>query len=157
MDTVKLQNKGNCEMIAHRGVSGIELENTCAAFVAAGNRSYFGIETDVHRTADGQYVIIHDDTTTRVTGQELVNGIMEHAVEQYSFLAPEIFLFWGVTSGPDIGNIVYNMIALELLSASPEDSKSDFDCMEDLIGELRKKVEPRPEDISVEPPPILDR
>ena len=92
-----------------------------------------------------------------VTGQELVNGIMEHAVEQYSFLAPEIFLFWGVTSGPDIGNIVYNMIAVELLSASPEDSKSDFDCMEDLIGELRKKVEPRPEDISVEPPPILDR
>ena len=33
-------------MIAHRGVSGLELENTCAAFVAAGNRSYFGIETD---------------------------------------------------------------------------------------------------------------
>ena len=32
-------------------VNGIEQESTCAAFVAAGNRSYFGIETDVYVTA----------------------------------------------------------------------------------------------------------
>ncbi len=53
-------------MVAHRGLSGIEKENTCAAFVAAGNRSYYGIETDIHRTLDGQFVVIHDDTTGRV-------------------------------------------------------------------------------------------
>ncbi len=53
-------------MIAHRGLSGIEMENTCSAFVAAGNRSYFGIETDVHVTKDSQFIIIHDDTTRRV-------------------------------------------------------------------------------------------
>lgn len=55
-------------MIAHRGVSGLECENTCAAFVAAGNRSYFGIETDTHVTADKQFVIFHDDNTERVSG-----------------------------------------------------------------------------------------
>ena len=70
MDTIKL-TMPKPRMIAHRGLSGLERENTCAAFVAAGNRSYFGIETDVHRTSDGQYVIIHDDTTTRVAGVEL--------------------------------------------------------------------------------------
>ena len=59
-------------MIAHRGLSGIEKENTCSAFVAAGNRSYFGIETDVHRTRDGQFVIIHDDDTLRVSGQKMI-------------------------------------------------------------------------------------
>jgi glycerophosphoryl diester phosphodiesterase len=70
-DTLKLNgNKPN--MIAHRGMSGIELENTCSAFVAAGNRSYFGIETDVHRTADGQFIIIHDDNTKRVAGDEMI-------------------------------------------------------------------------------------
>ena len=58
-------------MIAHRGVSGLERENTAAAFVAAGNRSYWGIETDVHRTADGAYVIIHDDDTCRVAEENL--------------------------------------------------------------------------------------
>ena len=71
MDTCKLSGR-KPQMIAHRGVSKLERENTCAAFIAAGNRSYFGIETDVHVTADGQYVIIHDDTTTRVAGVEYV-------------------------------------------------------------------------------------
>lgn len=71
MDTIKI-NKGNTQMIAHRGVSGLELENTCAAFVAAGNRSYFGIETDVHVTADGKYIIIHDSSTGRVGTETMI-------------------------------------------------------------------------------------
>ncbi len=72
MDTIKLDNK-QVKMIAHRGLSGLEKENTCSAFVAACNRAtYFGVETDVHRTADGQFVIIHDDTTKRVGLDDLV-------------------------------------------------------------------------------------
>ncbi|MBR0409049.1 MAG: hypothetical protein IJI53_13530 [Clostridia bacterium] len=70
MDTLHL-NAPKPRMIAHRGLSGIEMENTCSAFVAAGNRSYFGIETDVHVTADGQFIIIHDDTTKRVAMDNL--------------------------------------------------------------------------------------
>lgn len=74
MNTIKVDKQGtNVKMIAHRGLSGLERENTCAAFVAAGNReTYFGIETDVHCTADGQYVIIHDDNTLRVSGEDRV-------------------------------------------------------------------------------------
>ena len=79
MDTVKIDAKST-KMIAHRGLSGIERENTAAAFVAAGNRSYFGIETDVHKTADGQYIVIHDDSTGRVAGENL-------QVEQSTFAA----------------------------------------------------------------------
>lgn len=72
MNTIKIQAK-QARMIAHRGLSGLEKENTCAAFVAAGNReSYFGIETDVHRTADGKFVIFHDDDTARVGLDRLV-------------------------------------------------------------------------------------
>ena len=66
MDTVKIEKKG-VKMVAHRGVSGLECENTNAAFVAAGNRSYWGVETDVHVTADGQFVVIHDFETGRVS------------------------------------------------------------------------------------------
>ena len=65
MNTVKFDKK-ETKIIAHRGLSGIEKENTNAAFVAAGNRSYYGIETDVHKTLDGKYVVFHDDTTGRV-------------------------------------------------------------------------------------------
>ena len=71
MDTIKV-NAGKTLMVAHRGVSGIEKENTHAAFVAAGNRSHYGIETDVHRTIDGKYVCFHDDTTGRVAIDNMV-------------------------------------------------------------------------------------
>ena len=78
MDTVKLDNK-TVRMVAHRGLSGLEKENTCAAFVAACNRAtYFGVETDVHRTADGQFVIFHDDNTARV-------GIDHMVIEETTF------------------------------------------------------------------------
>lgn len=71
MDTIKIDH-GTVRMVAHRGVSGIETENTCAAFVAAGNRSYFGVETDVHVTADGQLLLYHDDHTGRLAPVDLV-------------------------------------------------------------------------------------
>lgn len=67
MDTIKFDKK-NVKMVAHRGLSGIERENTNAAFVAAGNRSYFGIETDTHITADGKFIITHDASTVRLSG-----------------------------------------------------------------------------------------
>lgn len=70
MNTLKIK-KGSTKIIAHRGASSLETENTVAAFIAAGNRSYFGIETDVHRTKDGKYVVIHDDTTKRISGINL--------------------------------------------------------------------------------------
>ena len=60
------------KMIAHRGVSGIEMEKTSAAFKAACERSYYGIETDVHVTKDGKYIIFHDDGTGRLCEQNLI-------------------------------------------------------------------------------------
>ena len=70
MNTIKIE-KGQALIIAHRGLSGIEKENTNAAFVAAGNRSYFGIETDIRRTADGHFVVNHDKDLLRVAGENI--------------------------------------------------------------------------------------
>lgn len=71
MNTIKLDS-GNVKMIAHRGLSGLEKENTNASFVAAGNRAkYFGIETDVHITADKKVIVIHDDNTSRVSTDDI--------------------------------------------------------------------------------------
>ena len=72
MDTVKLANKGNTKMIAHRGVSKLERENTMPAFVAAGNRSYHGIETDIHVTQDGRFIVHHDSNTLRLTNVDCI-------------------------------------------------------------------------------------
>ena len=67
MNTIKFDKK-ETKIVAHRGLSGIETENTNAAFVAAGNRSYYGIETDIRRTADGDFIVNHDRSLKRVGG-----------------------------------------------------------------------------------------
>lgn len=74
MNTIKLENKGHTLVIAHRGMSGIEPENTNAAFIAAGNRTIYGIESDVHKTADGKYVMMHDANTLRMSGDDIEIG-----------------------------------------------------------------------------------
>ena len=47
MNTIKFDNK-TTRMTAHRGLSGLERENTASAFVAAGNRNYYGIANASH-------------------------------------------------------------------------------------------------------------
>lgn len=81
MNTIKIEKK-QALLVAHRGVSGLERENSIAAFIAAGNRSYFGIETDVHKTADGKFVLIHDSVTSRVSSKKLV--IADSTAEELS-------------------------------------------------------------------------
>lgn len=70
--TIALKDKGSTRMIAHRGTSGAAQENTLAAFRAAGARSYYGIETDLHMTKDGRFVTLHDGDLLRVAGSPLV-------------------------------------------------------------------------------------
>ena len=69
-DTVPFDKK-TTKIIAHRGLSGLEIENTEKAFVAAGERSYYGIEADVRKTADGKFVICHDKTLGRISKENL--------------------------------------------------------------------------------------
>lgn len=52
---------------AHRGGAKRWPENTLAAFQGAADLGYRYIETDIHRTSDGELVCIHDDTVDRTT------------------------------------------------------------------------------------------
>jgi glycerophosphoryl diester phosphodiesterase len=54
--------------IAHRGASGHAPENTMAAFRLAVEQSADWIELDVHQTADGNVVVLHDFTMRRTAG-----------------------------------------------------------------------------------------
>ncbi|MCX7750142.1 MAG: glycerophosphodiester phosphodiesterase family protein [Candidatus Bipolaricaulota bacterium] len=53
--------------IAHRGARSVAPENTLAAARAAAALGADGWEFDVRRTADGELVLVHDETLTRTT------------------------------------------------------------------------------------------
>lgn len=56
--------------IAHRGASGRAPENTLAAFKSAIEFGVDAVELDLHGTADGEIVVIHDATLDRTTDRQ---------------------------------------------------------------------------------------
>ena len=58
-------------VIAHRGFSYVAPENTLASLRQGWKSGAYGVELDVHMTADGQVIVIHDETTSRTTGVDL--------------------------------------------------------------------------------------
>jgi glycerophosphoryl diester phosphodiesterase len=62
--------------IGHRGAKGYVPENTLLSFQKAIEMSVDGIELDVHLSADGEIIVIHDATIDRTTnGQGAVNSL----------------------------------------------------------------------------------
>lgn len=57
------------EVWAHRGASGYAPENTLESFALAAKMHADGVELDVQLTKDGEIVVIHDETTERVSGK----------------------------------------------------------------------------------------
>ncbi|MFV8270692.1 glycerophosphodiester phosphodiesterase [Flavobacterium sp. GT2N3] len=53
--------------IGHRGANGHEPENTFVSFQKALDMQVDGIELDVHLSADGEIIVIHDETIDRTT------------------------------------------------------------------------------------------
>jgi glycerophosphoryl diester phosphodiesterase len=57
-------------LYAHRGASARAPENTLAAFAVAIEDGANALELDVHRTADGHFVVAHDSDGARLCGTE---------------------------------------------------------------------------------------
>ena len=61
-------------LVAHRGGRYEVEENTLPAFASALEAGITGYELDVHITADGEYVIMHDSNVSRMCGSD---GVIE--------------------------------------------------------------------------------
>ena len=62
--------------IGHRGAKGYEPENTFVSFQKALDMQVDGIELDVHLSADGEIIVIHDESIDRTTnGKGFVNAL----------------------------------------------------------------------------------
>lgn len=61
-----------------------------------------------------------------VSGQELLEGIKDLALNRYGSTAKMVFNHWGIKKTVDLGDIVFNMVNAKLLSKTEEDSLDDF-------------------------------
>jgi uncharacterized repeat protein (TIGR04138 family) len=67
-----------------------------------------------------------------VSGQELLEGLCVFARDRFGMLAFDVLNSWGITSGRDVGEIVFHLIDAGILSRQEEDAREDFDTPLDL-------------------------
>ena len=71
---------------AHRGASAYAPENTLPAFRLALEQKADGIETDIHLTRDGRFVVCHDDEIARTSnGQGKIQDMTVEQLKAYDF------------------------------------------------------------------------
>jgi uncharacterized repeat protein (TIGR04138 family) len=73
-----------------------------------------------------------------LTGQQLCEAIRQYALEQYGYMAKTVLNSWGVRSTSDFGEIVYNLISVELMKKSKSDRREDFDDVYDFEVAFRE-------------------
>jgi len=61
-----------------------------------------------------------------VTGQELLSGIRDYALEQFGPMTRMVLEEWGVRCCSDFGEIVFNMVEVNWLAKTEKDSRADF-------------------------------
>lgn len=61
-----------------------------------------------------------------VNASQLLDGVREHALQQFGPMVPTVFEFWGVRSCEDIGHMVYHLIEVGIFGKTQEDTLDDF-------------------------------
>jgi uncharacterized repeat protein (TIGR04138 family) len=61
-----------------------------------------------------------------VSGQELLEGVRQHALEQFGPMVPVVFEHWRVNCCEDIGSMVFNLIDAGVFGKTDRDAIEDF-------------------------------
>lgn len=84
-----------------------------------------------------------------VSGPQLLEGVRDLALREYGLMARTVFRTWGINRTSDIGEIVFNLVAANLMSKTAEDTRDDFRdvydfdrvLVDDFRIEVREEVE----------------
>lgn len=74
-----------------------------------------------------------------LTAVEVLESVNRQFSEAYGILAPLVAEAWGIKNPSDIGEIIFDLIDMQILSASADDKRSDFDLDLPLFPENGKK------------------
>lgn len=77
-----------------------------------------------------------------VSGPELLQGVVEHALREFGSMAVTVLDSWGIRTGEDIGKMVFQLIEAGAFGRSEEDSPADFVDVVNLKEELMAPFKP---------------
>ena len=89
-----------------------------------------------------------------LSAREVLQGVQDQLTDSFGFLAVEILRDWKIRTASDIGEIIFDLIALGILAASEDDKRSDFDIDFVFFPPRTQSAAPRQLDINVEIPKI---
>ena len=98
-----------------------------------------------------------DDVPRHVSGQQLLSGIREYALQQYGPMAMTLLGEWGIRRCEDFGELVFNMVENSLLAKTEEDTREDFKGGYGFEEAFRKPFVPARQLTATEPPPELKK
>lgn len=79
-----------------------------------------------------EFYIMKIGEKRHLSGQELAAGLAEFAIKQFGPLTSDVLQNWGITKTDDFGNIVYNLIGINLMCKQEGDTLEDFNGVFDL-------------------------
>jgi uncharacterized repeat protein (TIGR04138 family) len=85
------------------------------------------------------------DIQHHVSGRELLVGIRDLALREFGLMARTVFGLWGIRRTDDFGEIVFNLVASNLMSKTDQDNPADFHAVYDfdqaLVRDYRIEIE----------------
>ena len=84
-----------------------------------------------------------DDAPRHVSGQQLLEGIRDFALQQFGPMAQTVLNSWGLKRCEDFGELVFNMVENSLLAKTDKDSRDDFKGGYDFDAAFRQPYLPK--------------
>lgn len=83
-EAVVMQQGRDLKLVAHRGFSAREPENTLQSVAAAASAGFYACEFDIHCTADCRWIVMHDGDISRTTnGRGEISEMTYDEILQY--------------------------------------------------------------------------
>lgn len=115
--TVQVTKKvSRVKNIAHRGIVDVAPENSMAAFKAAGEKGFWGIEFDIQTTKDHRFIVMHDADIARMTnGSGYVKDYTRWEIRRYKIDSGENLKDLPTQRIPELTDVLnlcraYNMV-----------------------------------------------
>ncbi len=111
-----------------------------------------GLDHTVKKVQEDKKRVVRDKAHpgNHVSGQELLEGLREFALEQYGPMAFTLLGNWGLRDSANFGDLVFNLVEANVFGKTeddqPEDFQNGFDFHEALVEPFlppsRRKVAP---------------